>query len=99
MKIGQCYQCGKKIGRRLPSGQFRYYGKAMEQVEVIYEVKPNTYTHVVVPVCTTCADSPDINKLELGVAKDKNFKMFKKASPNAVLHKIEKQAKPEVVGD
>lgn len=109
MKIGQCYQCGKKIGRRSANGHFSYDPDEMRQMRIHYkrsretqgkneDGSPKTVDEkriVHVPVCKTCLGTPNIALIETNLQNDGAFKQFKKEFPNVAHYKVEEEQAPK----
>ena len=95
MKIGQCYQCGKKIGGKTANGVFRYDLRLFRQAVLEYDVgRGNKTTQVHVPVCVTCLEGLDTATIEKNIGNDKNFKAFKKSCPKAKAKGIKEERLP-----
>lgn len=83
MKMGQCYQCGTKIGRTSVNGGFRY-GPKFRQIHMLYRLDNGKETKVHIPVCAECSEKPDHDKVMLGMNESPELKSFLKLKPTFV---------------
>jgi hypothetical protein len=85
--IGQCYNCGCRIGRKTANNIF-YYADNMRQVALKYILKregsPDTEIFIHVPICSKCLSIMTKETIENGLKAEASFKDFKRDYPTAV---------------
>lgn len=82
MKIGQCYQCGAKIGRTTANGAV-FYLPNMRQLSLIFKYQnlPEQETAVHIPVCKECSLDPKFDKISLALNDNREFLKFLRSVP------------------
>lgn len=93
MALGYCNQCGCKIGRRSANGVYMPDTAISRQAVLIFSYEGTAKkTQVHVPLCKTCVENPDYDKIELGLNEDASFKNFMKMKPEGtVLNAIKEE--------